>query len=47
MAELFITREWAIRAGENEYTTGTFQQITGQPPRPVAEFLHNYREEFV
>ena len=33
--------------GENDYTTGTFQQITGRPPRPVAEFLHEYRAEFV
>jgi hypothetical protein len=32
MAELLITREWAILAGENDYTTGTFQQITGRPP---------------
>ena len=46
-AELLITREWAILAGENDYTTGTFQQITGRPPRPVAEFLHTYRAEFV
>ena len=46
-AELLITREWAILAGENDYTTGTFQQITGRPPRPVSEFLHDYRAEFV
>src|ERR1700721_250607 len=45
-AELLITREWAILAGENDYTTGTFQQITGRPPRPVTEFLHDYRAEF-
>ena len=45
-AELLITREWAILAGENDYTTGTFQQITGRPPRPVAEFLHEHRAEF-
>jgi hypothetical protein len=32
-AELLITREWAILAGENDYTTGTFQQITGRSPR--------------
>jgi hypothetical protein len=31
-AELLITREWAILAGENDYTTGTFQQITGPGP---------------
>jgi uncharacterized protein YbjT (DUF2867 family) len=46
-AELLITREWSILAGENAYTTDTFQQITGRPPRPVAEFLHEYRAEFV
>jgi len=45
-AELLITREWAILAGENDYTTGTFQQITGRPPRPVAEFIHDHRAEF-
>jgi uncharacterized protein YbjT (DUF2867 family) len=46
-AGLLITREWSILAGENDYTTDTFQQITGRPPRPVAEFLHEYRAEFV
>src|SRR5689334_2519274 len=45
-AQLLITREWAILAGENDYTTGTFAQITGRPPRPVTEFLHDYRAEF-
>ena len=45
-AELLITREWAILAGENDYTTGTFQQITGRPPRPVTGFLHENRGEF-
>jgi NAD(P)H dehydrogenase (quinone) len=45
-AELLITREWAILAGENDYTTGTFQHITGHPPRPVTEFLHEHRAEF-
>src|SRR5690242_5309493 len=45
-AELLITREWAILAGENDYITGTFEQITGHPPRPLAEFLHDYRTEF-
>jgi hypothetical protein len=33
-AELLITREWAILAGENDYTTDTFHQITGHPPAP-------------
>ncbi len=46
-AELLIAREWSILAGENDYTTDTFQQITGRPPRPVAEFLHEHRAEFV
>ena len=46
-AELLITGEWSILAGENDYTTHTFQQITGRPPRPVAEFLHEYGAEFV
>jgi NAD(P)H dehydrogenase (quinone) len=46
-AELLIAREWSILAGENDYTTDTFQQITGRPPRPVAEFLHEFRAEFV
>ena len=46
-AELLITREWAILAGENDYTTDTFRQITGRPPRPVSDFLHDYRAEFL
>jgi hypothetical protein len=39
--------EWTSLAGENEYTTGTIQQITGRPQRPLPEFLHDYRAEFV
>jgi NAD(P)H dehydrogenase (quinone) len=46
-AELLIAREWAILAGENDYTTDTFQQITGRPPRPVSEFIHEHRTEFL
>ena len=46
-AELLIAREWSILAGENDYTTDTFERITGRPQRPVAEFLHEYRAEFV
>ena len=46
-AQLLIAREWSILAGENDYTTETFQQITGHPPRPLAEFLHEHRAEFV
>jgi NAD(P)H dehydrogenase (quinone) len=44
--ELLIAREWAILAGENDYTTDTFQQITGRPPRPLSEFLHEHRAQF-
>jgi uncharacterized protein YbjT (DUF2867 family) len=46
-AELLIAREWAILAGENDYTVDTFQRITGRPPRPVTEFLHEYRASFI
>ena len=46
-AELLIAREWAILAGENDYTTGTFQEISGRCPRAVAEFLHDYRAQFL
>ena len=46
-AELLIAREWAILAGENDYTTDTFQKITGRRPRTVTEFLHEHRAEFV
>ena len=46
-AELLITHKWAILAGENDYTTGNFQQITGRPPRSVAAFLHDCGAEFV
>jgi uncharacterized protein YbjT (DUF2867 family) len=46
-AQLLIAREWAILAGENDYTTDTFLQITGRRARSVAEFLHERRAEFV
>jgi NAD(P)H dehydrogenase (quinone) len=45
-AELLIAREWAILAGENDYTTDTFQQITGRSPRPLVEFLREHRAQF-
>jgi hypothetical protein len=35
------------RDGENDHTTGTFQEITGRPPRPVADFLRDHRAQFV
>jgi NAD(P)H dehydrogenase (quinone) len=46
-AELLIAREWSILAGENDYTTGTFERITGRPPRPLVEFLREHRAEFL
>jgi NAD(P)H dehydrogenase (quinone) len=46
-AELLITREWAILAGENDYTTDTVQKLIGRPPRPLDEFLHEHRAEFL
>jgi uncharacterized protein YbjT (DUF2867 family) len=45
--ELLIAREWAILAGENDYTTDTFHEITGRAPRPLAEFVHEHRAEFL
>jgi len=45
-AELLITREWAILAGENDRTTGTLRQMTGRPPRPAVEFLRDFRTAF-
>ena len=46
-ADLLIAREWAILAGENDFTTDIFQQMTGRPARPLAVFLHEHRAEFV
>jgi uncharacterized protein YbjT (DUF2867 family) len=46
-AELLIAREWAILAGESDYTTDTFERITGRPARTLAEFVHEHRTAFV
>jgi NAD(P)H dehydrogenase (quinone) len=46
MAELLVTREWAIVAGENDRTTTTVRDLTGHEPRTVAEFLHDHRDAF-
>ena len=45
-AELLVAREWAILAGEIDYTTDTFERLTGRAPRPVADFLHEHRAAF-
>ena len=46
MAELLVTREWAIVAGENDRTTTTVRDLTGHPPRTVEEFLHEQCDAF-
>jgi NAD(P)H dehydrogenase (quinone) len=46
-AELLITREWAIQAGENERLTSTVHDLTGHAPRTVEAFLHDNREQFL
>jgi NAD(P)H dehydrogenase (quinone) len=45
-AELLITREWAILAGENERITTGVQDLTGHPPRTLEDFLHENRDLF-
>ena len=46
MAELLITREWAIMTGENERTTSTVRDLTGHDPRTIEEFLDHNRDSF-
>jgi NAD(P)H dehydrogenase (quinone) len=46
MAELLVTREWAIMAGENERTTTTVRDLTGHEPRTLEEYLHDNRGAF-
>ena len=46
MAELLITREWAIMAGENERITSTVRDLTGQDPRTVEQFVRESRDAF-
>jgi uncharacterized protein YbjT (DUF2867 family) len=47
MAELLITREWAITAGENERpATTTVSDLTGHEPRTIQEFLHDNHDSF-
>jgi NAD(P)H dehydrogenase (quinone) len=45
-AELLVTREWAIMAGENERTTGTVHELTGHEPRTIEQFFHENRDLF-
>jgi NAD(P)H dehydrogenase (quinone) len=45
-AELLVTREWAILAGENERTTSTVHGLTGQQPRTIEDFFRENRESF-
>jgi uncharacterized protein YbjT (DUF2867 family) len=46
-AELLISREWAIQAGENERLTHTVTDLTGQTPRSVEAYLHTNRHAFL
>jgi uncharacterized protein YbjT (DUF2867 family) len=45
-AELLVTREWAIMAGENERVTTTVRDLTGHEPCTIEEFLHENHEQF-
>ncbi len=45
-AELLVTREWAIMAGENERVTTAVRDLTGHEPRTIEDFLHENRELF-
>jgi uncharacterized protein YbjT (DUF2867 family) len=45
-AELLVTREWAILAGENDRITETVAELLGRPPRTVEAFLHDYVDVF-
>jgi len=45
-AELLVTREWAILAGENERVTTTVRDLAGHEPRTLEAFLHENRELF-
>jgi uncharacterized protein YoaH (UPF0181 family) len=45
-AELLVTREWSIIAGENERTTSTVRELTGHEPRTIEEFFHENCEPF-
>jgi NAD(P)H dehydrogenase (quinone) len=45
-AELLVTREWAILAGENERITNTVRELTGHEPRTIEQFFHENRELF-
>lgn len=46
-AELLVTREWAIMAGENERVTSTVRELTGHEPRTIEEFFHTTRDQFL
>ena len=45
-AELLVTREWAIMAGENERTTRTVHELTGHQPRTIEQFFRENLEQF-
>jgi NAD(P)H dehydrogenase (quinone) len=47
MAELLVTREWAIIAGENERVTPAVRDLTGHEPRTIEDFFHENRALFL
>jgi uncharacterized protein YbjT (DUF2867 family) len=46
-AELLITREWAITGRRERLHDRYLPADHRPPPRPVAEFLHDHRAEFL
>lgn len=45
-AELLVTREWAIMAGENERVTPQARDLIGHEPRTIEDFFHENRALF-
>jgi uncharacterized protein YbjT (DUF2867 family) len=45
-AELLVTREWAIIAGENERVTSTVRDLTRHEPRTIENFFRENRASF-
>ncbi|WP_405581524.1 NmrA family NAD(P)-binding protein [Streptomyces sp. NBC_01190] len=46
-AEVFIAREHAMEAGENERLTGDVERLSGSPPRPLSAYLREHRSAFL
>jgi uncharacterized protein YbjT (DUF2867 family) len=46
-ADVFIAREHATEAGENDRLSANVQLLTGSPPRQLSAYLHEHRAEFL